>query len=152
MKKIVFLFFVASLAFSCQDEATRVALDEEVNQSVVGSWLYVEYGYSPGDKYHTVPVPADPPKTVTFESDFTMSSTNMELEKYKYYRLLEDTMVNRQVIAFFEQDPGNQALDLASLSPTYFTHWQGNYLNLNFRWCIEGCHMKFERISSVEMD
>ena len=154
MKKVILLTLGAFLAFSCQDDAISVAevIDEELDHTIAGTWLHVEYGYSPGDKYHQVPVPTNPPKTITFKGDFTMSSAIMGMDIYKYYRLLEDPVANRQVIALFEEDPGNEPLDLASLTTTYFTHWQGNYLNLNYRWCFEGCHLKFKRISSVDTE
>jgi hypothetical protein len=155
MKNILILLFVAPVVFSCEYETISVHkedVEEEINHSLAGSWLYVEYGYSPGGKYHVVPVPADPPKTITFSADLTMSSTDMGFGKFKYYRLLEDTLTNRQVIAFFEKDPGNGSLELAGLSPTFNTFWQGNHLTLNYRWCIEGCHMKFKRIASPESE
>ena len=151
MKKML-LLFVTLLAFSCEhDELLDEArIDEELNQEIAGSWLYVEYGYSPGDKYYTVPIPADPTNTIAFKKDFTMSSTMEGLDKYKYYRVLQDTVTSQHVMAFFEADPGNQPLDLAGLSPTYSILRQGNFLTLNYRWCFEGCHMKFKRITSVE--
>ncbi|HEU5148022.1 MAG TPA: hypothetical protein VFT90_14950 [Chryseosolibacter sp.] len=148
MKNALPFLIVTCLLFCCEHENINI----EVNESIAGSWLYVEYGYSPGDKYHTVPVSAIPPQTITFNSDFSMTSTIQEMETYKYYRLLEDTVVDRQVIAFFKENPGNEPLDLAALSPTYFTYWQGSDLYLNYRWCIEGCHMKFKRISSAETE
>ena len=144
------MLFVVSLALSCEHENIGLpeeVVEEEANHSIPGTWLFVEYGYSPGDVYNIVPVPADPPQTITFNGDLTMSATSMGLEKYKFYRLLEDTVVNRQVIAFFEKDPGDEALELSGLSPSYNTFWNRNHLNLNYRWCIEGCHMKFRRIS-----
>jgi hypothetical protein len=153
MKKILILFFVASLALSCEYEsidAQQEGAEKELNHAISGTWLYVEYGYSPGGGYYIVPVPPDPPQTITFNGDFTMSSTQMEFEMYKYYRLLEDTDVDRPVIAFFKEDPGNEPLELAGLSPTWYIFWNGDDLNLNYRWCIEGCHMKFRRLSPVE--
>ena len=155
MKNELTFAFLLCLLACCEYENLKpeeVLDDGELNQTIPGSWLQVEYGYSPGDKYQTVPVSPIPPQTITFKSDFTMSSNNMRLDNHKYYRLLEDTVANRQVIAFFEEDPGNEPLELATLSPTYFIFWEGNYLYLNYRWCIEGCHMKFKRISSEETD
>jgi hypothetical protein len=153
MKKIT-LIILAFLAFACTDETTNEKSakisDEQVNPNVVGSWLCVETGYSPGDKYHIVPVPANPPQTITFKDDFTMSSTNMSLEKFKYYRILQDTLIDMDVIAFLEEDPGMKTLNLADLNPTYNTSWDGSDLYLNFRWCTEGCHLKFKRIESPE--
>ena len=155
MKNALAFSFLLCLLACCEHENLKpeeVVDDSELNQTIPGSWLQVEYGYSPGDKYQTVPVSPNPPQTITFKSDFTMSSKNMRLDSYKYYRLLEDAVADRQVIAFFEEDPGNEPLALATLSPTYFIFWEGNYLYLNYRWCIEGCHMKFKRISSEETD
>ena len=154
MKKMLTLLLVVSLALSCEYETIGVTegVTGEINDSILGTWLHVEYGLSPGGGYYIFPVPADPPQTITFKGDFTMSSTNMGFEMYKYYRLLEDTDADRQVIAFLKKNPGNEPLELAGLSPTYYTFWNGNHLNLNYRWCIEGCHMKFKRISPPESE
>jgi hypothetical protein len=152
MNKILLLFIATSLAFSCEHDQLldKQPVDEEPIEQIAGSWLYFEYGYSPGDKYYTVPVPPNPPGIITFKVDRTMSSINMALDKYKYYRILEDTLSSQQVLALFEVDPGDEPLDLAGLSPTYSFFWQGNHLTLNYRWCFEGCHMKFKRMASVE--
>src|SRR5688500_14106659 len=145
MKKILTLFFVVSLALSCEYET--IGVTEEINDPILGTWLHVGYGLSPGGGYYIFPVPADPPQTITFNGDLTMSSTDMGLEMYKYYRLLADTDSKRQVIAFFKKNPGNEPLELAGLIPTFYTFWNGDNLNLNNRMCTEPCHMKFKRIS-----
>ena len=152
MKKIFALIILSSLACSCEYEniSAEEVTEAAVNQSVVGSWLLVETGYSIGGPIITVPVPADPPKTITFNADLTLSSVNAGFDRYKHYRVLEDTAIDRQVIAFFEENPETGPLELSGLKPTYNIFRDGNYLNLNYRWCIEGCHMKFKRISPAQ--
>lgn len=154
MKNIFALIFLSSLAWSCEYEniSAEEVTEEAGTQSIVGSWLLVETGYSIGGPIIKVPVPADPPKTITLDPDLTLSSVNAGFDGYKYYRILEDTAIDRQVIAFFQEDPGSGPLELAGLQPTYNIFWEGNYVNLNYRWCIEGCHMKFKRISPAQSE
>ena len=68
MKKIFALIILSSLACSCEYEniSAEEVTEAAANQSMVGSWLLVETGYSIGGPIITVPVPADPPKTITF--------------------------------------------------------------------------------------
>jgi hypothetical protein len=153
MEKIALLFltfFIVACSNEPINENSGETGDKKTNQQIVGSWRCVETGYSPGDKYIVETVPAIPPQTVTFRDDFTMSSTNMALEKFKFYRILPDSTIKRDVIAFLEEDPGMKTLNLADLNTTYSILWDENDLVLNFRWCIEGCHLKFKKIEKAE--
>jgi hypothetical protein len=146
MKKLL-LFILTLMVFACADEFEPEKSEKTLNQDVVGSWRFAEFGYSPGDKYYVEAVSPLLFQTITFKDDSTMSSTNMQLEKFKYYRILKDTLYDGEVIAFLEEDPGKKKLDLATLSPTYSIKWEEDDLFLNYRWCYEGCHMKFKRIA-----
>ena len=147
MKKIFgLLLLIIVLASSCRDDAETKIND----QSLIGDWLYVEYGFSPGAGYITKAVPAIPPLAISFEKDFRLS-TNLEgLEKYKFYRVIEDSQHSTSVIAFYEEDPGSLPQDISNLTHSYTLNWQDNTLKLSYRWCDEGCHMRFRKIGTRE--
>jgi hypothetical protein len=143
MKNRVVLFLVASLALSCQDESD--SFDTGQN-SIVGTWLFVRAGYSSGGPMEYHDVSAIPPKTITFEQDSTMSSTNM-LDVYKHYRFVYDTTWNKKFLVIFEDDPGRPPYKLDSLSTFFLVHFDKNYLDLG-GICFEDCSNRFKRIPS----
>lgn len=148
MKFAIFACAVAAVAFSCKDD--NGVITREVNEnSIVGTWLYTEYGYSPGSGYVTEKVPAVPPQTLSLSEDLKIH-TNMDgLSKFKFYRILEDLQAENPVIAFYEEDPGNTPQVLSELKHSYSMVWTGNSLKLHYRFCIEGCHLGFKRISDT---
>jgi hypothetical protein len=109
-----------------------------------GTWLLYEYGYSPGFEYITEPVPPNPPQTITFD-DRQVSSTAVGWERFRYYKILNDTLVNTPYIALYVDDPGVQPKTPASDVPTYSFDLESNILTLHFRWCYEGCHLAFRK-------
>jgi len=143
MKKSIALFLVLlGFAFSCQEDG-GISRKRIVDQTLQGSWLYVEYGHSPGYGYFTDKVSANPPQTIRFEEDLTLSTNITGLTDYKFYRVLEDTVHQSTVVAFYKEDPGNQPQDVSHLSHSYSVIWTEDLLKLAYRWCIEGCHMSF---------
>lgn len=150
MKKTLMIWLTAGLLLACQNEGINVREDGGGDDSILGTWLYTERGYSPGAGYVTVDVPADPPQTITFRSDLTMTSNIENISKYKHYRLIEDTVAQVQVLAFFEDYPGIKPPALEELTHAYSVQWEDDNLKLRYRWCIEGCHMKFRRLNSTD--
>ena len=124
---------------------------ESPRDSIFGSWLLVEYGYSPGSGYITNPVPAVPPQWLTMERDGSFDSNIESLKIYRYYRLVDDNVYGGKVLALFESDPGEILPDVADLQPTFTVTEEGTRLSLSYRWCIEGCHMTFRPVD-IELD
>ena len=141
---------VTILLFAC-DQSNNGITPESRRDSIAGSWLLVEYGYSPGSGYITNPVPAVPPQWLTMEMDGSFASNIEALKIYRYYGLVDDKVSAEKVLALFESDPGEVLPDLADLHPTYTVKEEGTRLTLSYRWCIEGCHMTFRPVD-LELD
>ena len=76
-----------------------------------------------------------------------MTSTIEGLKNYKFYLILEDTLSSSNVLAVFEQAPSNPDLPLSEVKHGYnFSLQEDNRLRLNFRYCIEGCHLGLKKI------
>jgi len=112
---------------------------------VDGTWLLYEQGHSPGFGYITEPVPASPAQTITFSHD-RVSSSVLGWEQFKYYEILNDTLVNTPYIALYSHQPPVQPETPSSDVPTYSFDLESNTLTLYFRWCYEGCHLAFRKI------
>jgi hypothetical protein len=110
-----------------------------------GRWLLYEVGSSPGFGYITKAIPPKPAQTLTF-ADNRVSSTVEGLGQFKYYEILNDTVVNTPYLALYAKDPTGQPGSPPSEGPTYSFDLAGNILTLHFRWCYEGCHMAFRKI------
>lgn len=141
MNKIHSLF--ASLVLfvaACNSDTVSV----EQSEALEGEWLLTEVGYSPGDSYITKPVSADPPQVLILASDSTMRSTLPDLEKFKYYAIVDDTVSKSKVIGFFELKT-ELTNKIDELQHSYSIIMEGSKLRLNYRYCIEGCHLGFKR-------
>ena len=150
MKKILLaLCCFFAVMFSCQDESPAKFDTLDHNQSLIGTWLYMEYGYSPGAGYHTTPVPLEPAQTITFNSSGRMSSNMVSFQQYMYYHIFDDPHSDGHVLAFYKDDPGTEP-DLSSSDPTYAMVWNEKKLKLFYRWCFEGCHNGFYKISHAD--
>jgi hypothetical protein len=110
-----------------------------------GTWLLYEEGHSPGFGYITEPVSANPAQTITFSHD-RVSSSVLGWEEFKYYEILNDTLVHTPYIALYVDEPGVQPNTPTADVPTYSFDLESNTLTLYFRWCYEGCHLAFRKI------
>lgn len=110
-----------------------------------GRWLLYEVGYSPGFEYITEVVPPKPAQILTF-GDNRVSSTVEGLERFKYYRILNDTVVHTPYVALYADEPGDQPGIPSSDVLTYSFDLENNTLMLYYRWCYEGCHMAFRKV------
>jgi len=143
------LFTCIVLGSSCQEEADKIP-ETSFGQAIAGSWVLVEYGYSPGAGYITEVVPEIPRQTIDFQEDFGVSTNIERLMEYKFYRILEDTASESMVIALYEENPGSAVQDISKLAHSYSVQWNEGKLILYYRWCIEGCHLGFKRITEVD--
>lgn len=143
----IFCAMILTFLLACQEDKNDITSARE-NDAVTGSWLWVEYGYSPGAGYVTNPVSPEPPQMLTFREDGTMESNIESWGRFRFYRILEDTAYNEKVLAVFEEDPGSGVPELADSRPTYTMRHDGPHLTLSYRWCIEGCHLKFLRVDA----
>jgi hypothetical protein len=138
MKKITLLtiIFCSSLIFACDSNS-------DLNQKN-GSWILYERGYSPGAGYITEDVSEQPPQTLSLNVDGTMKTSIKGMEEYKYYLILNDEKDEAKILALFKTKPLDR--DPSKLEHSYrmSTDEEGN-LRLNFRWCIEGCHLALRK-------
>ncbi len=150
MRVLSQIFVVLILAFACDDESPQI-VETTSATPINGTWLYTEYGYSPGAGYYTKAVPPVPPQTISFTEDLQIRTNISELTKYKFYRIIEDAAEENKVIAFYEQDPGSEPQDLSGLAHSYSIVWEDNMLKLYYRWCFEGCHLGFRLLSDSDV-
>jgi len=143
-------FTLLLMVFSCQDDGGE--MDKEVlEHTLIGTtWLNTEYGYSPGGAYQAVDVPVIPPQTIRFGDDLRLQTNIEGLDRYRYYRIADDTTRHQTVLAFYEEDPGDQTSGTSGFKHSYTVGREGEILKLYYRWCIEGCHLGFKRLSDSD--
>lgn len=143
------LLTLAASVLSCEQELGPLRTGP-VGETLVGSWLLVERGHSPGSGYYTDPVPDEPPQYMTLHADHRLTS-NIFTE-YKYYRVLIDTAQDVEVVAFFRSDPGDKPVHLSNLEHSYTVRKEEEMLKLWYRYCFEGCHLGFRRLIEGSSD
>ena len=138
------VILLAIILFGCAENDDLCCSIPETSK-LDGAWLLFEQGYSPGVGYITEPVLATPAQTITFGHD-RVSSTVLGWEQFKYYEILNDTVVNTPYIVLYVDDHIVQPNTPSSNVPTYSFDLESNTLTLYFRWCFEGCHLTFRKI------
>ena len=134
------VILIALFTLSCQDkECCADENNKEGNNILIGDWLLFERGYSPGAGYIVEPVSAVPPQRIEFKENGALSCSVSGLTEYKFYSVREN------IVGFFTEDPGPAPDSLAFIHSYNFSFQDGN-LRLEFRYCIEGCHLGFKRI------
>jgi len=111
---------------------------------LMGSWLLFEKGYSPGVGYIVETVSPMPPQVLILEEE-RISSSVSELESFRFYEVLTDTVTQTEFVALYKNKPPLQNDDKSG--PTYSYRITGDTLKLYFRYCYEGCHLGFRRIN-----
>jgi hypothetical protein len=132
------------ILFGCGENDDLCCSIPEANK-LNGTWLLYERGYSPGAGYITESVPAHPAQSIKFGND-RVSSTVLGWERFKYYEILDDTLVSTPYITLYVDDPGVRPNPPLSDVETYSFDLENNILTFHFRWCIEGCHLSFRKI------
>jgi len=145
MKNIIqpALMLLGMLLLGCVGKDDLCCGIQEADQ-LSGRWLLYEVGYSTGFEYIKEEIPPIPAQILTF-GDNRVSSTVEGLERFKYYRILYDTVVHTPYLALYANKPIGQT-NSPSDSPTYSFDLENNILTLHFRWCYEGCHLAFRKI------
>lgn len=134
MKRVTLLLLLL-LELSCQTQQNLVT----PGAGLIGSWQYVERGYSPGFGYIIEPIPKTPVQRVDFLPNSTIRTANISDQLFATVRTyrFDSTQYGRGVSLFDGQgklvgSPMAVSIrnDTLRLSPP----------------CIEGCHFAFIRI------
>ena len=146
MKKLfypVVTLLMFCVLLSCEEKDCCVNLEGESN-TLTGTWLLFERGYSPGAGYVIEPVSASPAQTLTFQSNGRMTATLDGLSDYKFYFIKDHPDPEQQIIALYKKYPG-ESPDPSTFTTSYHFHFDGNNLKLYYRYCIEGCHLALRK-------
>jgi len=146
MKRSIVIILLASIfsILACEEKQEPTVVTE-AEPSLEGNWILYERGYSPGAGYNIEKVNSNPPSRITLTWDKDFSSNINGLTQFKFYRVVLDPVYDRQVLALYEDDPGNDEIDVNNLKQSYFIELEENKLKLYFRYCIEGCHLGFKK-------
>ena len=126
--------------WACQQEEYVQPI---AGQPLVGSWQYVERGYSPGSGYVTEAIPLKPVQTIDFTAQQSVSTVNMgnefdnSLTAARTYRVDSTGNHSAKLVLFDEKRQ-----ELAYPMSIRIT---GDTLRL-MPPCIEGCHFLFVRL------
>lgn len=122
-------------ALSCQPTQEPIAPGE----GIIGSWQYVERGYSPGDRYITEKIPLTPAQRIDFTAERTVRPVTMSdgsFQSARTYRI--DSTLYGPRISLFD-----------SAGKTVGTSMTVDIRNDTLRLspsCFEGCHFAFVRL------
>jgi hypothetical protein len=154
MKKIirnpVVILLVLVFLAACSDEKEPVQLNVDGVEDIAGMWLLNEYGYSPGDRYITEHVSVIPAQTIHFFADGRMTSNLAGLSEYKFFEINFDEQIQLPYLIVYKT--AEEAAAKVEPFHSYTIQTQNGELRLSYRYCIEGCHMKFGKIGGSESD
>jgi len=143
-KANILLILLVVFCLACE-EKDCCTVKGEIDEVIKSSWLLYESGYSPGNDYVTIEVPAEPPQVISFGGDNKFSSDVDGWSKYKFYLIADDPHnAEEKIVALFETDPGNTVPTVFQTS--FSIKLQEDKLVLRYRWCTEGCHSAFKRL------
>lgn len=64
----------------------------------------------------------------------------------KDYWIFYDTLQQVDVLAFYKDGIFSEQPNLADADATYTMIVSGDTLSLGYRYCFEGCHLRFKRV------
>jgi hypothetical protein len=131
MRKLL-LFLATIIAVSCGDESLDTS-------DLYGTWQLYETGFSPGVGYIVHEVPPIPAQTITFNRNGTVTSTVDGFDEFAFYKREEN------ILRFYREDPADVPPSPNTIQDSFSFSFKENRLRLNYRGCIEGCHMAFNR-------
>lgn len=138
---LIVLFSILAFAFTCEDNEKQ---DQPREEELTGTWQLYETGYSPGSGYITEQVPLNPPQLITLKENKELETNISNLTGFKYYAVLDDGNRQVKILALFKTKPDN-TIDITKLEHSYSIQFNEGKLKLSYRFCIEGCHMAFQR-------
>jgi hypothetical protein len=146
MKKNYILFFLLGLILSACEDSGSIPLGG-APIDLEGSWLLFEEGFSPGDHYIVRQVDPNPSQLVTFQSNGRVTSSLVNWQDVKSFKWSEDG--GYKVVTLYTATPDEA--DPSDKGSAYTVKYDddGNLILL-FRFCIEGCHLKFRKVDSAE--
>ena len=136
-------FLLLLIFFTGCSEDEFCCIDPE--NEIIDTWLLFERGWSPGNGYYVDPVSTDPPQTMEIRSDGRFSSNIQDLEKYRYFAILQHQ--DWEVLALFQDKPPKEP-DFDKVEHRYIIEFQENgTVKLYFIFCDEGCHLGLRRMN-----
>jgi hypothetical protein len=141
---------VAFLMFAGCSEKDPIQIEVNGEGDLAGTWLLNEHGYSPGDRYITEPVPATPPRVIKFFTDGRVSSNIGMISEYHFFEIVPDDQTQTPILILYKT--AEEAIAKAEPRHSYNMQFSNGELRLSYRFCIEGCHMKFGKIEEAESD
>jgi hypothetical protein len=141
MKSNLLSVVLTFIAIAC--DGTSVALTG--SRELEGSWLLYETGSSPGYGYIIEQVDADPPQKITFKLNGSFTSSVNGWENIRFYHFSKDGHGD-EIVSFFKTRPDDLHSTPRGDQKDYdVTFDNDGNLRLAFRYCYEGCHLKFRR-------
>lgn len=147
MLKKFFILAVVMINVSCGEDDKRSVFADGV-EDIGGTWLLNEHGYSPGDRYITEPVPPVPPQTISFSANGRMSSNIAGMKEMKFYEIVTEQETHILIVYKTEEE----LITKPEQRQSYTIDFTEGDLRLSYRFCIEGCHMKFGKVKGTETD
>lgn len=146
MRMTLFLLVFAG-AMGCDHTGDHLTREPGSQNSIHGSWILYEEGYSPGNGYIIKPVSENPPRTIFFSHEKQFTSTLQSLVDYKFYTIIKNTSSEKMELWLYktEPDPLNEPDPSRKM---YIFEFEDGNLKLYPAFpsmCIEGCHMGFKR-------
>jgi hypothetical protein len=142
----VIAYLTILLMSDCSDLNDLIAINNESNNQLNGTWILCERGYSPGAGYIIESIPLIPAQTVTFHETNTLSSNIQGFSDVHFFRLETDSVTDSEILYLYDEIPASGSNPVSS----YFVTSKSNELKLSFRYCIEGCHLGFRKIEGTK--
>lgn len=128
--------------FACESDNAVESVQAKAGHPLVGSWQYVEQGYSPGSGYIVEKIPATPAQTITFSAQYTVSTANLSNSTWANARTYRIDSTANQRTELVLLDEKQQAI-----GPPMGIGLKNDSLRLTPP-CIEGCHLLFIRLGT----
>jgi hypothetical protein len=132
--KLLVIIIILSGLLSCRSNDVS-----PTGTGLLGTWLYIECGYSPGAGYIIDKIHPFPPQTISFDATGEVTAAGKDLgnlTQAHYYRIDSTIYGIHLVLLKNREDPTGDTLGMTI---------RGDTLKLSPP-CYEGCHYGFLRI------
>lgn len=127
---------IPTLLFTLINCRSTYSVNSELRDSLAGTWLFYEQGYSPGAGYIINKIPAKPEQTLTLTANGRIQAKGDGLKYYQSFNSFRTDTLNQVTRIYYSPSTTNYS-ETIRLS--------GDTLRL-YQSCIEGCHLGFLRI------